>query len=391
MLAWGGFAYAYVVLGRIAAVARVMSAVAAAARLDRGRPLERARALPRRRPARDARSAARSAARIPLPAIVLLLAAALPLLVAIVLEGDDASHGLVARRGRLGRAASAGSASGRPLTDRAALDGPAAAARDRVRGAAVDRRGGGRGRASRRRSRCCARSPTTTTTPSTGIRHRGVPPPAWVSAVGGRLGRAARGRRWCCWRPARCRRGSGSWPRCSRCCSWPRPSPSGGAFRAGAARRSTTTRRMRPTDRHGARGRGRAAARVADGGPSEDAAAGRRRPHDPRHRARQPRRAGMETVVVVTGYAAERIEERRAALEQRHDVAVETVFNPKAEEWNNCLLAVVRARALRARRAALQRRHRAPARGGGAAAGRPRPAPSSCSRSTTPRRWARRR
>ena len=48
------------------------------------------------------------------------------------------------------------------------------------------------------------------------------------------------------------------------------------------------------------------------------------------------RRAGMETVVVVTGYAAERIEERRPALEERHGVALETVFNPKAEEWNNC-------------------------------------------------------
>src|SRR3954462_1246517 len=48
------------------------------------------------------------------------------------------------------------------------------------------------------------------------------------------------------------------------------------------------------------------------------------------------RRAGMETVVVVTGYAAERIEERRGALEERHGVAIETVFNPKAEEWNNC-------------------------------------------------------
>ena len=48
------------------------------------------------------------------------------------------------------------------------------------------------------------------------------------------------------------------------------------------------------------------------------------------------RRAGMDTVVVVTGYAAERIEERREGLEQRHDVKVETVFNPKAEEWNNC-------------------------------------------------------
>ena len=39
------------------------------------------------------------------------------------------------------------------------------------------------------------------------------------------------------------------------------------------------------------------------------------------------RRAGMETVVVVTGYAAERIEERREALEQRHEVQIETVFS----------------------------------------------------------------
>jgi choline kinase len=48
------------------------------------------------------------------------------------------------------------------------------------------------------------------------------------------------------------------------------------------------------------------------------------------------RRAGMEQVVVVTGYAAERVDERRAALEERHGVELELVFNPKAEEWNNC-------------------------------------------------------
>ena len=48
------------------------------------------------------------------------------------------------------------------------------------------------------------------------------------------------------------------------------------------------------------------------------------------------RRAGLEQVVVVTGYAAERVAERQAALEARHDVALELVFNPKAEEWNNC-------------------------------------------------------
>ena len=48
------------------------------------------------------------------------------------------------------------------------------------------------------------------------------------------------------------------------------------------------------------------------------------------------RRAGLETVVVVTGYAAERLNERQAALEARHDVKLELVYNPKAEEWNNC-------------------------------------------------------
>src|SRR5215210_6233790 len=47
------------------------------------------------------------------------------------------------------------------------------------------------------------------------------------------------------------------------------------------------------------------------------------------------RRAGLETIVVVTGYAAERVSERRAALEERHDVQLELVVNPKAEEWNN--------------------------------------------------------
>ena len=45
--------------------------------------------------------------------------------------------------------------------------------------------------------------------------------------------------------------------------------------------------------------------------------------------------AGLDRVVVVTGYAAGAIEERRAALEERHGVTLELVFNPKAEEWNN--------------------------------------------------------
>jgi choline kinase len=45
---------------------------------------------------------------------------------------------------------------------------------------------------------------------------------------------------------------------------------------------------------------------------------------------------GLEEVVVVTGFAAERIDERIPELQERHGVRVETVFNPKALEWNNC-------------------------------------------------------
>src|SRR4051794_11693849 len=46
-------------------------------------------------------------------------------------------------------------------------------------------------------------------------------------------------------------------------------------------------------------------------------------------------RAGLEEVVVVTGYAAERVAERQVALEARHGVRLALIFNPKAEEWNN--------------------------------------------------------
>jgi choline kinase len=47
------------------------------------------------------------------------------------------------------------------------------------------------------------------------------------------------------------------------------------------------------------------------------------------------RAAGLERVVIVTGFAAGRVEERAAELERRHDVALELVFNDRAEEWNN--------------------------------------------------------
>jgi len=45
--------------------------------------------------------------------------------------------------------------------------------------------------------------------------------------------------------------------------------------------------------------------------------------------------AGLADVAVVTGYAAGAVEERQDALERRHGVKLELVFNPKAEEWNN--------------------------------------------------------
>jgi choline kinase len=47
------------------------------------------------------------------------------------------------------------------------------------------------------------------------------------------------------------------------------------------------------------------------------------------------RAAGLRDVVVVTGYKHEAVLERQAALEERHDVQLELVFNDKAEIWNN--------------------------------------------------------
>ena len=44
---------------------------------------------------------------------------------------------------------------------------------------------------------------------------------------------------------------------------------------------------------------------------------------------------GLKEAVIVTGFASERIDERIDALQERHDLLLETVFNPKALEWNN--------------------------------------------------------
>jgi choline kinase len=47
------------------------------------------------------------------------------------------------------------------------------------------------------------------------------------------------------------------------------------------------------------------------------------------------RSVGIEDVVVVTGFAAGRVEERRRELEARHAVRLELLVNERAEEWNN--------------------------------------------------------
>jgi choline kinase len=44
---------------------------------------------------------------------------------------------------------------------------------------------------------------------------------------------------------------------------------------------------------------------------------------------------GLKQAVIVTGFASERIDERLEALQERHGLLLETVYNPKALEWNN--------------------------------------------------------
>ena len=44
---------------------------------------------------------------------------------------------------------------------------------------------------------------------------------------------------------------------------------------------------------------------------------------------------GLGEAVIVTGFASERIDERLEELCERHGLRLETVFNPKALEWNN--------------------------------------------------------
>jgi choline kinase len=44
---------------------------------------------------------------------------------------------------------------------------------------------------------------------------------------------------------------------------------------------------------------------------------------------------GLREAVIVTGFASERIDERLESLQERHGLLLETVYNPKALEWNN--------------------------------------------------------
>jgi choline kinase len=44
---------------------------------------------------------------------------------------------------------------------------------------------------------------------------------------------------------------------------------------------------------------------------------------------------GLDEAVIVTGFAAERIDERLEDLQDRYGLRLRTIFNPKALEWNN--------------------------------------------------------
>jgi choline kinase len=47
------------------------------------------------------------------------------------------------------------------------------------------------------------------------------------------------------------------------------------------------------------------------------------------------RAVGLEEVVIVSGFAAERVAERVPELERRHGLQVELLLNDRAQEWNN--------------------------------------------------------
>jgi hypothetical protein len=120
---------------------------------------------------------------VPLPPIVLLLVAALPLAVAIPLEGDGASHGLVAAvvawAVLLG-----GIASGRPLTDRLRWAVPSVLRAIEYAGLMWIGAVAGDDALPATFALLCAITYHHYENVY-GLRHRGVAPPGWVSAAAG--------------------------------------------------------------------------------------------------------------------------------------------------------------------------------------------------------------
>jgi choline kinase len=47
------------------------------------------------------------------------------------------------------------------------------------------------------------------------------------------------------------------------------------------------------------------------------------------------RAVGVDDVVVITGFGAERVRAQAGELERRHGLRLELIFNPRAQEWNN--------------------------------------------------------
>ncbi|MGH3345071.1 MAG: sugar phosphate nucleotidyltransferase [Carbonactinosporaceae bacterium] len=47
------------------------------------------------------------------------------------------------------------------------------------------------------------------------------------------------------------------------------------------------------------------------------------------------RHAGFDDVLIVTGFAADRVQARVAELQRRHGLTLHLLYNDKAEEWNN--------------------------------------------------------
>ena len=309
--------------------------------------------------------------------------------------GDGASWWLVGRRGRLARAAAAGSRAGARCTTACAGSVPPALRAIEYAGLLWIGARRRRRRACRPRSRCCARSPTTTTTSSTGCRHRGVArrragstPPA--GGWDGRLLARRRARS----PPARCRPASTSRPRCSRSLFVAET-----VARAGGA---SDARRAAGLRRRG--GGGRLIGMVLAAG------AGRRL--EPLHGRRCPRRCvpvdGDRTILDIalgnlrraglgrrsSSSPATRpsaVEERKAALEERHGVRARARLQPEGGGVEQRLLAVVRARALRARACCSSTATRCTRPSVEETAAGRAAAPTSCSRSTTPSRSARRR